>query len=136
LECDQKKETKIEDDTDCIINVDETPCYLENPSKETVDIKEKKIEILTYGKAKCRFTAVLAISASGKKLPSLIICKGQVGKRKEIHLKALDYIKYKNIYVKCQEKSWCIRIFLNFGLIRYFYITKILSLRKNVINVY
>ena len=38
----KKKETKIEDDTDCIINIDETPWYLKNPSKETVDIKEKK----------------------------------------------------------------------------------------------
>ena len=43
LECIKKKrETKIDDDTDCIINIDETLCYLENPSKETVDIKGKK----------------------------------------------------------------------------------------------
>ena len=43
FECIQiKKETKIEDDTDCIINIEETPCYLESPSKETVGIKGKK----------------------------------------------------------------------------------------------
>ena len=39
--------------------------------------------------------AVLAISASGKKLPTLIICKGKVGKRKEIHLKAIECVKIK-----------------------------------------
>lgn len=65
LESIQKKEAKIKDDTDWIINIDETPYYSENPSKETI-LKEKKIEILTYGKNKFRFTAVLAISASGK----------------------------------------------------------------------
>ena len=38
----KKKETKIEDDTDCIVNIDETRCYLYNPSKETVYIKGNK----------------------------------------------------------------------------------------------
>ena len=77
-------------------------------------------------------SAVLAIIASGKKLPPLIICKGKVGKRKEIQLNALDCVKNKTIYVKCQEILDVIRIFLNFGLIIYFYIIKILSSKKNV----
>ena len=62
---------------------------------------------MTFGKDKCRFTAVLAIIASGKKLPPLIICKGKVGKRKEIQLNSLECVKNKTIYVKCQENSWC-----------------------------
>ena len=67
----------------------EIPCYLENPSKETLDIKGKKIEILTFGKDRCRFTAVLAITASGVKLPPLIISKNKIGKRKECYLNTL-----------------------------------------------
>ena len=36
----------INDNIKRIINVDETPCYLENPTSETIDIKGKKnIEI-------------------------------------------------------------------------------------------
>lgn len=31
------KETKILDDISCIINVDETPIFFENPTKDTVD---------------------------------------------------------------------------------------------------
>ena len=61
--------TQINDDIHCLVNVDETPCYLENPSKGIVDIKGKKqIDIITYGKDKFRLTAVLSITASGEKL--------------------------------------------------------------------
>ena len=38
---------------------------------------------MAFGKDKIRFTAVLSISASGQKLPPLIICKGKSGKRKK-----------------------------------------------------
>ena len=43
INCIQKrKENKILDDISCIINVDETPIFFENPTKDTVDIKDKK----------------------------------------------------------------------------------------------
>lgn len=38
-----RKKSQITDNIECIVNVDETPSYLENPSKETIDIKGKKI---------------------------------------------------------------------------------------------
>lgn len=37
-----RKNSQITDNIECIVNVDETPLYLENPSKETIDIKGKK----------------------------------------------------------------------------------------------
>ena len=73
----------IYDNIECIVNLDETPCYIENPSKETINIKDvKKVEIITYDKEKCRITAILSISASGYKLPPLLILKGQTGKKR------------------------------------------------------
>lgn len=60
------KITKIEDNIELIINVDETHCYLDNPSTEKVDIKGKKnIEITFFDRDKCRITAVLSESSSG-----------------------------------------------------------------------
>ena len=46
INCIQKrKETEILDDISCIINVDETSIFFENPIKDTVDIKGKKNSI-------------------------------------------------------------------------------------------
>ena len=65
-----RKDSEVYDNISLIVNVDETPCYLENPLTETVDLKGKKqIEIVTYGKEKCHITAVLSVNASGYKLP-------------------------------------------------------------------
>ena len=42
------KDSEVYDNISLIVNVDETPCYLENPLTETVDLKGKKqIEIVT-----------------------------------------------------------------------------------------
>jgi len=104
----ERIDNHIDDNIECLINVDETPCYIENPSKETIDIKGvKKVEIITYGKEKCRLTAILAISASGEKLPPMLILKGKTGKKKENILNNLDLVKDKKIFVKCQDNSWC-----------------------------
>lgn len=70
-----------------LINVDETPCYIENTSKGTINIKGvNKVDIITYGKEKCRLTVILAISASGKKLPPMLILKGKTGKKKRKYI--------------------------------------------------
>ena len=103
-----RKDSEVYDNISLIVNVDETPCYLENPLTETVDIKGKKqIEIVTYGKEKCRLTAVLGVSASGYKLPPLLILKGKIGKKKEKELNNIDIVKNKKNFVKCQENAWC-----------------------------
>ena len=68
-----RKDSEVYDNISLIVNVDETPCHLENPLTETVDIKgKKKIEIVTYRKEKFRINAVLSVSASGYKLPPLL----------------------------------------------------------------
>ena len=100
-------ETKIFDDISCLINEDEIPIFLESPSKDTIDIKGKKIDIITFGKDKVKFTAVLSISASGAKLPPLFICKGKPGKRKEDQLNYLEDIKSKKVFIKCHNNAWC-----------------------------
>ena len=46
---------------------------------------------------------ILAISASGQKLPPMLILKGKPGKKKENLLNNLDLVKDKKIYVKCQD---------------------------------
>ena len=37
-----RKDSEVYDKISLIVNVDETPCYLENPLTETIDIKGKK----------------------------------------------------------------------------------------------
>ena len=47
----ERIDNHIDDNIECLINVDETPCYIENLSKDTIDLKGvKKVEIITYGK--------------------------------------------------------------------------------------
>ena len=42
-ECIYKRmSSHINDNIECIINIDETPCYLEMPGTETINIKGKK----------------------------------------------------------------------------------------------
>lgn len=82
-----RKDSEIYDNISLIVNVDETPCYLENPLTETIDIKGKKqIKIITYRKEKCGITFALSVSASGYKLPPLLILKGKLGKKKKKNL--------------------------------------------------
>lgn len=53
----------IFDDLERIINVDESPIYLEIPPKKTIEIKESKnVDIYTFGKEKQRITCVLSIA--------------------------------------------------------------------------
>ena len=95
------------------------------------DIKGKKqIDIITYGKDKCRLTAVLSITASGKKLPPLLILKGKVGKRKEEKLNKLEIVKKKKIFVKCQEKAWCNTELFKFWVNNVFIIYQKLVVKK------
>ena len=121
-----RKKSQITDNIECIVNVDETPSYLENPSKETIDIKgEKNIEIVTYGKDKCRITAVLGVTASGYKLPLLLILKGKSGRIKEKKFKTIECAKNKTIFIKCQDKAWCTSEIFYIGLIIFICIIRI-----------
>jgi hypothetical protein len=61
-----------------IINMDETPIYLESISNKNVaPIGQKTINIRTNRGEKTRITVILLISASGEKLPPLLVFKGE-----------------------------------------------------------
>jgi DDE superfamily endonuclease/Tc5 transposase DNA-binding domain len=62
---------------DLIINMDETPIWQDTAYSTTIETKGKpKVVGLNSGGEKKRFTAVLACTKSGMKLPPLIITKG------------------------------------------------------------
>ncbi len=62
---------------DKIFNMDETPCYFDMCSDQTLHFKgDKNVDGIDTGNRKSRFTTVLAISADGSILRSLIILKG------------------------------------------------------------
>ena len=64
-----------------IINMDETPCNQERGKNSTIDlIGKKNIEIEKFGREQYRITIILSIAGDGKKLPPLLILKGQPGK--------------------------------------------------------
>ena len=77
----KRKEIGILEDEDYrVLNMDETPCYLEMGFDTTIDFKGKKeIEIEIFGREHYRITVILTIAGDGTKLPPLIIVKGEEG---------------------------------------------------------
>jgi hypothetical protein len=89
---------KAEADYNYTILVDETAMYFEDPRLITVDSKGNRHVVLkSTGFASMRITCVLAVTASGKKLPPLLIYKAsKQGK-----------IEYSNgILIAKQPKAW------------------------------
>ncbi|KAG2758771.1 hypothetical protein PC116_g21583 [Phytophthora cactorum] len=79
--------------------MDETAVYFEDPRRQTIDVTGARHVVLkSTGFASMRVTAVLAVSASGRKLPPLIVWKGarQDG--------AIERIS--NAYVTYQKRAW------------------------------
>ena len=63
------------------INCDETAIYFENPSTKTIDVKGlKEIIINTDGNEDKKISALLSITADGRKLPPFLIFKGKEDK--------------------------------------------------------
>ena len=59
-----------------ILQMDETPTYIDMLANRTVDIKgTKTVELHHTGHLKSRFTTVLTIAANGYRLPSYLILK-------------------------------------------------------------
>ncbi|KAG3241671.1 hypothetical protein PI124_g13471 [Phytophthora idaei] len=57
--------------------MDETAVFFEDPRRQTIDVTGARHVVLkSTGFASMRVTAVLAVSASGRKLPPLIVWKG------------------------------------------------------------
>ena len=62
---------------DQIINIDETPIFIDMLGARTISFKgEKNTEFVSNGHQKTRLTVVIAIYASGKFLKTLLILKG------------------------------------------------------------
>ena len=91
-----------------IINMDETPCYLDMSFETTIDFTgNKNIDIKTDGREKYRISVILSVAGDGTKLPPLVIFKGEEGKTIEKSLNTLYYVKNKKIFVHCQREGWC-----------------------------
>ena len=73
--------TKDSISLDNIFNMDETGVWFEMANKTTVTLRGEQVtRAATSGADKQRVTVVLAVSASGKKLPPTLIFKGKEGK--------------------------------------------------------
>ena len=91
-----------------ILNVDETPIYMDMTYNKTIEKKgAKNIEIITTGGEKIRISAILSISGDGKKLPPVLIFKAKPGGKLAKKLNAIEIVKQKKIFVYCQANAWC-----------------------------
>ena len=91
-----------------LVNMDETPFFLEMAYETTIEFTGKKnIEIETSGRDHYRISVILSVAGDGTKLPPLVIIKGEPGKTIEKDLRNLHFIKEKFIYVYCQKDGWC-----------------------------
>ena len=92
---------------DRIINVNETPLYMEMPSNTTIEKNStNNIEIASFGGEKVRISLILGNGGNGYKLPPLLIFKSKKDGRLEKSLNSLDLVKQKKVYVCCQGNSW------------------------------
>jgi hypothetical protein len=95
-------------DNSRIINMDETPCFIDMYYDTTIDFTgNKHIEIQTLGKEKYRLSVILSISGDGIKLPAFFSIKGEEGKTIEKQMNDLYYVINKEMYIHCQPQGWC-----------------------------
>ncbi|KAG3238119.1 hypothetical protein PI124_g16911 [Phytophthora idaei] len=79
--------------------MDETAVYFEDPRRQTIDVTGARHVVLkSTGFASMRVPAVLAVSASGRKLPPLIVGKGA---RQDGAIERIG-----NAYVTNQKRAW------------------------------
>eukprot|EP00644_Phytophthora_capsici_P018801 jgi/Phyca11/132229/e_gw1.143.16.1 len=79
--------------------MDETAVYFEDAREQTVEVRgSRHVVVKSTGFASMRVTAVLAITATGVKLPPLVIWKHKNGSRK--------IEKVGGTYVAYQPKAW------------------------------
>jgi len=96
------------DDDYTIINMDETPCYLEMGFDKTLEFKGKKnVDILSSGLYRYRVYVILAVVGNGFKLSPLLILKGEPGKTIEKELRGLPYARDESMLIYCQNDDWC-----------------------------
>ena len=69
-------------------------------------IGNKKINFHTFGNEKLRLSIMVCVSATGNKLPTLLIAKEKEGKTIEKKYSKNKNILSKKVFLKCQENSW------------------------------
>ncbi|KAG6590954.1 DDE superfamily endonuclease, CENP-B-like [Phytophthora cinnamomi] len=80
------------------ILMDETAVYFEDARNQTVDITgSRHVVVRSTGFSSMRITAVLAVSATGRKLPPLLIWKGKASP---------TFAKIGGMYVAHQPRAW------------------------------
>lgn len=78
-----------------ILNMDETPVYLDMVSNTTLDIRgAKEVLVQTTGQEKQRVTVVLTVTAAGTKLKPMVIFKGKDSESGRILKEFSDREKY------------------------------------------
>ena len=96
-----------------IINVDETPLYLNMvPYKTVVRKGTRNVIIRTNNQEKIRITCILAVCADGDKLSPYIIFKGKNITALNI-LKSNKYIMNNKIFVNININAWSTKEFIN-----------------------
>ena len=94
-------------DIENIINLDETPIYLDSPSNLWLVKKVSRIVITkTYGKEAIRITCLLAIKANGEIMTSLIIFKGKTNYILCKKLQRLKEVIENKVIIQTQEYAW------------------------------
>ncbi len=96
-------QTKIAENSigpDDIINIDEVPLTFDLPLTRTVNKKgESSVTLKTTGHERTHFTCVLSCTASGQKLPPMVIFKRMTMPKEKLP---------KEIVVKVNTKGWMI----------------------------
>ena len=94
-------------DYDNIINMDETPIFMENIPNKTIAPKgAHDISIISHGREKSRKSVILAVIAAGNKLPVLLVFYGTPNGPKEQTLRKLEVVTNKEIYACYQKGGW------------------------------
>ena len=109
-----------------LVNMDETPVYLDMISDITIDfVGAENVSFETTRRDKYRLTVLLSICANGWKLPLLVLFKGEIGKTIEKKLRKLEFCQKGQIFVYTQKSGWCKMKLSKSGLKIFFYLIQI-----------
>ena len=90
--------------------MDEIPIYFDLVSKnEVIKIGERYINTLRQYPEGIKFSVMLCVSATGEKLPPMVLFKGKNNEYTEKVLKKLTMNKSREIYALCCETDWADR---------------------------
>ena len=92
---------------DYILNMDQTPVWSMTIPKSVIDsVGNKSVKIKTTPGTKKRFTVAVTVTASGKKLPEVVVFKGKPGKRIAWEVENFQVQYGINGIYAVQENAW------------------------------